>query len=94
MLTQGEEIGGVTAHFMTEKIDNGDIIAQIKFPILKYNYSKLCDKIVSETPNIVKKVEDFFFSNNRVPVPQDTKHATYYRENRKIHQRIFWTGLI
>jgi len=35
-LSEGERFGGITAHFMTEKIDDGDIIAQTKFPISQY----------------------------------------------------------
>lgn len=89
-LAQGEEYGGVTAHFMTEELDSGDIIAQIKFPILKYNYSQLYKKIINETQNLVSIIEDFFLRKNKKAIPQNSKEATYYRNDREIHRRIFW----
>ena len=89
-IAKGEEISGLTAHYMTENIDDGHIIAQIEFPIWQYTYSELYDKIVEEVPTIVKNVELFFMNNNRKAQPQNHAEATYFREPREIHKRIFW----
>lgn len=89
-LATGEQYGGVTAHFMTEKLDNGDIIAQITFNISHYDYSEHYDRIVEETPKLVKKVEDYFFSNETESIPQNSAEHTYFRNDREIHHRIFW----
>lgn len=89
-LAQGEQYGGVSAHFMTENVDDGDIIAQIEFPIHEYNYSQLYDRIIKETPNIVNKVEKYFTKGNHEGKKQDSSKATYFRNDRVIHHRIFW----
>lgn len=89
-IVKGEEQSGLTAHFMTECIDDGDIIAQIKFPIKDYNYGQLYEKIVVETPNLIRKVEDFFLKNKNNLVKQDSSEASYFRNAREIHHCIFW----
>lgn len=89
-LAKGEEYGGVTAHFMTEKLDDGDIIAQTKFSISQYNYADHYNKIEKEIPKLVKKVEDCFFGTDRESIPQDSEKKTYLRNDREIHHRIFW----
>lgn len=89
-LAEGEEYGGVTAHFMTERLDDGDIIAQTKFAISRYNYADYYERIEEETPQLVKKVEDYFFGTDRKLNPQDSEKATYFRNDREIHHRIFW----
>ena len=89
-IVKGEAESGLTAHFMTENIDEGDIIAQIKFPIEDYDYQQLYTKIILETPNIIKKVEDFFLKGNSKAIKQDPLKASYFRNDRDIHHRIFW----
>lgn len=89
-IVRGEEKSGLTAHFMTEHIDDGDIIAQIEYPIGSYNLDDLYDKIIRETPRLIKKVEEFFLEGDQVPTPQNSTNASYFREPREIHNRIFW----
>lgn len=89
-LTKGEQYGGVTAHFMTKKVDNGDIIAQTKFPISEYNYADHYKKIEEEIPQLVKEVEDYFFCAGAESIPQNSEEKTYFRNDREIHHRIFW----
>jgi methionyl-tRNA formyltransferase len=89
-LAKGEQYGGVSAHFMTEKLDDGDIIAQTKFAISQYDYADYYKKIEEETPQLVKKVEDYFFGTGTELIPQDSENKTYFRNDREIHHRIFW----
>ena len=89
VIVKGENESGLTAHFMTENIDDGDIISQIIFPIGDYDYKSSYEKIITETPNIVKKVEDFFY-NGGVSTKQDYSKVSYFKNNREIHSRIFW----
>jgi len=89
-LAKGEQYGGVTAHFMTKKLDDGDIIAQIKFPISQYTYADYYRKIEEEIPLLIKKVEDYFFGTGKKPIPQDSEEKSYFRNDREIHHRIFW----
>lgn len=89
-IAKGESESGISAHFMTERLDDGDIIAQIPFSIADLSYHQLYDKMVSETPRLVTKVETFFFERSATALPQDSTQATYFRNDRDIHHRIFW----
>jgi methionyl-tRNA formyltransferase len=88
-IATGEKLGGITAHFMTEKIDNGEIIAQIEFPIGHYYYGDLYKKMIDETPTLVKQVR-VFLQERKKPIRQDPGQGTYFRNDREIHHRIFW----
>ena len=89
-IATGEKLGGVSAHYMTENIDDGDIVAQIEFPIDHYYYEELYQKIVDETPSLVRQVRLFYENPDNKPVSQDSRKATYYKNEREIHRRIFW----
>jgi len=89
-LATGYPEGGVTVHYMTPKIDDGDIIAQITFPISNFNYREHYEKIISESCTIVKKLENFILTGSHNIIKQDSNQATYYRNDRQIHHRIFW----
>lgn len=89
-IATGEKIGGMTAHYMTENIDDGDIVAQIEFPIGHYYYGELYQKMVDETPFLVKQVRLFFEDMGGQPIKQNSNNATYYKNEREIHRRIFW----
>lgn len=89
-IVNGEREGGITAHFMTENIDNGDVIAQIAFPIDDCTYSELYKKIIEHTPRLVEKVHLFFEEQKERAIPQKTEDASYYKNDREIHTRIFW----
>ena len=89
-IATGEKLGGITAHYMTENIDDGDIVAQISFPIGHYYYEELYKKIIDETPFLVRQVRLFYENMEGKPTIQDSKNATYYKNDREIHRRIFW----
>ncbi len=89
-IAKGERESGLTAHYMTEKIDDGNIIEQVNFPIWQYTYSEFYHKIIEETPTIVKKVELFFIEKIGSVHPQKNSEASYFQEPRDIHKRIFW----
>jgi methionyl-tRNA formyltransferase len=89
-IAKGEKESGLTAHFMTENLDDGDIVAQVKFSISQLSYTAFYDKIIEETPMIVKRVETFFLDKIGSPQPQNHNEASYFREPREIHKRIFW----
>jgi len=88
-IMNGEKEGGLTAHFMTENIDRGDIIAQLSFSIEECSYAELYEKIIEHTPQLVHDVRVFFEKAGQAR-PQNPENATYYRNDREIHYRIFW----
>jgi len=89
-IASGEKIGGVTAHLLTEQLDAGDIVAQRTFRIDHLNYSQLYDRIVAETPSLVRDVAAFVTAEQRRMIPQDDSRATLFRNERIVHRRIFW----
>jgi methionyl-tRNA formyltransferase len=89
-IAKGEKFGGVTAHLLTECLDAGNIVAQRVFRIDHLNYAQLYDRIVDETPALVSEVAEFVASNHRQTIPQDDSRATFYRNERLVHRRIFW----
>jgi len=89
-IVKGEKESGLSAHFMTEYIDNGDIIAQIKFSIENYDYSQLYKEIVAKIPNLIKKVEGFFLKGKGNTIKQNLLKTSYFRNDREVHHRIFW----
>ena len=90
-IAKGEKESGITAHFMNEKIDAGPIIAQLNFPIKNLTYTNLYNELIKKTPDLISLVEVFINSGNQLPILQDEKIASYFRNDRDIHKRIFWT---
>jgi len=88
-IVNGEKEAGITAHFMTKDIDKGDIIEKISFSIEDCSYNELYSKIINYTPQLVKSVRLFFEEGGQAK-PQNPEIATYYRNDREIHRRIFW----
>ena len=89
-IVNGEKEGGMTAHFMKESIDAGDIIAQVSFPINDCTYPELYEKIIKQTHQLVREVRIFFEARTTRARPQKMEGATYYRNEREIHLRVFW----
>lgn len=89
-ILNGDNIGGITAHFMTEKIDDGDIISQIEIPVDDSVYSDFYKKIIKETPNLISLVDAFFENKDAVAKTQDLSQVSFYKNDREIHRRIFW----
>jgi methionyl-tRNA formyltransferase/SAM-dependent methyltransferase len=92
-IAKGAQEGGLSAHYMTEQLDAGDIVAQISFPIRCYYYSQLYEKLIQETPSFVRSVGQFLESGSEVPTKQESARASTYRNERTIHCRIFWASM-
>ena len=90
-IATGEKESGITAHLMTEKIDAGPIVAQLNFPIKNLTYSNLYNKLINKTPDLIALVEVFINNGNQLPKLQNEKVTSYFRNDRDIHKRIFWT---
>jgi methionyl-tRNA formyltransferase len=86
----GAATSGITAHFMTPRIDDGDLIDRIEFPIADLTYSQLYARINQETPELVRKVAAFLADPSASARPQDPAQATQFRNDRDVHRRIFW----
>jgi len=87
-LATGEKMGGVTAHYMTEQIDAGDIIAQRSFELDGLYYNDVYCKIVEETPQLVFHVASFLTDKKAISTPQDESLVSLFRNDREIHHRL------
>lgn len=90
-ILHGEKVSGITAHFMTENIDGGDIISQIEFDVDNLTYHQLYKKIIEHIPSIIDLTVNNLLSDNPTIKKQDNTKATYFKNDRAIHHRIFWT---
>lgn len=92
-IESGEKETGVSAHFMTQELDAGDLVAQIPIPIAEEeDYWSLYGKALRETPRLVEMVEAFFAAGQTRGVPQDPCEATTFREPRQLHRRLWWAS--
>ena len=90
-IASGEKETGISAHFMTQEVDAGDIVAQIPIPLAEEDdYWSLYRKALRETPHLVEAVEAFFAAGQTRGIPQDPREATSFREPRQLHRRLFW----
>lgn len=93
-IASGEKNTGATIHFMTEAIDQGDIVSQIEISINRsMTYSVVYKKLISEIPKLLDVFLKYFISPGKYPLSQDHENATYFRNDRIIHHRIFWTKM-
>jgi len=91
-LAQGEKFTGVSLHYMTEKVDCGDIIVQIPIVIEDADtYSSLYQKIIAVIPDCISKLADFMLDESKKAIPQDNSKATFFRNDREIHHCILWS---
>lgn len=87
-IATGEKQSGITAHFMTENIDDGDIVVQHFFDIEGLYYDELYRKIINKTPDLVEEVAHFLETPDAKPIPQDERKVTVFRNDREIHRKL------
>ncbi len=87
-ISEGANQGGATAHFMTERIDDGDIIAQQSIDISMLYYQDLYRELIRMSPSLVMKVSNFLQNSESKALPQNERNATLFRNDRDIHHRL------
>lgn len=93
-IASGEKESGATIHHMTRDLDQGDIVVQIAVSLLPMEtYSELYAKLANLIPALISKFTTFVVTPGSCPTPQDDTKATYYRNDRRIHHRIFWSKM-
>lgn len=91
-IASGETEAGVTCHYMTERVDEGDVIFQIPFPISPDDtYSRVYCKALSLIPDLITRLGDFIEDPSARPFSQDHSRATVFRNERAIHLSLFWS---
>lgn len=78
VIYQNQKVTGLTAHYMNEKFDRGDIILQEAITIDKNETGKsLKDKTTRLAKVMVRDVLDLFDGNQIQPIKQNEEFATY-----------------
>ncbi len=78
-IINGESEIGLTAHFVDEGIDTGDIIYQITLPILwNDGYGDVLNRVVENFPHFASEVLDRIASGRFTAQPQTELPGTYF----------------
>ena len=91
-LINGEEEVGVTAHFVNEEFDSGDIVLQRRVPVgLKDTVTDLFEKTVEMFGPLALEALDLIESGRGVWTKQDPEQASFFHKRSMEDSRIDWT---
>lgn len=83
ILMNDERMSGVTVHFLSERMDQGDIILQTEFPLTPFDTTKSVSRKCKEIePEIVHTTLQQIKENNYTAIPQNEEEATEYTKIR------------
>jgi UDP-4-amino-4-deoxy-L-arabinose formyltransferase/UDP-glucuronic acid dehydrogenase (UDP-4-keto-hexauronic acid decarboxylating) len=93
VLIEGVAVTGVTAHYMTPGIDEGDIVLQERIPIDDSDTAvSLKQRLDAAGLRLVAQLHGALMSGEALPrEPQDGSAARYYRRRRPEDGRIDWS---
>jgi len=78
-ILEGLEKSGVSMYFISEGLDDGDIIGQVAFDVGPDDYaSDLYKKIIRSGRRLVRKFFPLFVQDIAPRVPQDNRKATFF----------------
>lgn len=92
-IINGEKSFGVTVHYVNEKIDQGDIIVQKKYPIKKKDdFKSLLNLANKKIPSLLLKSINLIRKNNVKLIKQSfiSKKGSYYKKRTKGDEDINW----
>jgi len=91
-IINGEKTSGVTLHYMNERADAGDIIAQEKFDICDCDDAKtVFDKAVAAAHTMLKNVLPLIKNGTAPRIPQNEAEATKFGGRKPADGEIDWT---
>ena len=80
-ILQGFKESGLTMFYLSDKIDEGDIIGQVKFKIKKTDHaSEVYQKIIDSGKILIKKYLRLIIQNTNPRIPQNDSKATYFKK--------------
>lgn len=90
-LVRGETETGVSLHYMVEKPDRGDVVAQRRFPIGELDTALTLHRRATEEARILFREVYPLLRDGRAPrVPQDPAGASYFGGRKPEDGRIDW----
>jgi len=79
VLHQGEPQTGLTSHFVAEKVDGGNIIAQQSIPLYKNDIREsVIERLKTIIPSLIDETFEKLLDPSFQPIAQDESQATYY----------------
>lgn len=91
VLVNGESETGVTLHYMDEKPDHGDIVAQRRVPILVEDTAlTLTRKLASAGRSLLREHYPLLVQGVAKRTPQDHRHSSYFGGRQPEDGRIDW----
>lgn len=92
-IASGEERSGGTVHVLTPELDAGPIAAQVPVEVSETTtYDELYRRLEGIVPELLDRFVSFVMDGGTAE-PQDPDRATYFRNDRVIHRRVFWSEL-
>ena len=93
-IASGENKSGSTIHIMTPTLDQGNIVAQVEVELLSVETrSRLYANLIDTVPLLLTRFASFLTTLEAKSKPQNDNEATYFRNDRAIHRRIFWSEM-
>lgn len=90
-LVHGEMQTGVTLHYMIEKPDRGDIVAQRRFPIADLDTALTLHRRATDEARILFREAYPLLRDGRAPrIPQDSNQASYFSGRKPEDGGIDW----
>jgi methionyl-tRNA formyltransferase len=91
-IIHGERETGATLHYMTEKPDAGDIVAQASVPILPDDTAKdVLDKVTLAAAAMLDRVLPTLVAGTAPRVPQDLSRGSYFGGRRPEDGIVDWS---
>ena len=91
-IINGETETGVTFFYLDDGVDNGDMIAQARFPIEKNdNCATVYEKATRASIKLLRKYLPQLATNTAPRIPQDESHATYFLQRKPEDGLIDWS---
>lgn len=91
-LINGEKSLGLTAHYIDEGIDTGDIILQETLPIeWTDTYGSILARVVEAMPAVVGETVDLIEKGQATPRRQDEDQATYFSGREEGDEWLDWS---
>ena len=92
-IINGEKSFGITVHYVNQKIDQGDIIIQKKYPIKKKDdFKSLLNLANKKIPYLLLSSINLILKNNVKPIRQSSisKIGSYYKKRTNGDEDINW----
>jgi len=91
-LINGEKEIGLTAHYVNEEIDTGDIILQRTLPIAwTEGYGDLLERVVAAFPDLVADAVSLIANGDVEPQPQAHLPCTYFSKRQNGDEWLDWS---